>query len=167
VWVMGGWNGYELLATTEYLDTRISQWARGPSLPTARRGGCAVALPHRLLLFGGWDGCSHLADALCLHLPHSTAMAGEERERVAWRRRSWEALPPLPHPVCRAAAAALSVCVAAHSKSSTNYLAHEPGGEPGSGCGGRVTDEGVWQVFVVGGHAGAVTPRFFFSSIYA
>jgi hypothetical protein len=167
VWVMGGWNGYELLATTEYLDTRISQWVRGPSLPTARRGGCAVALPHRLLLFGGWDGCSHLADALCLHLPHSTAMTGEERERVAWRRRSWEALPPLPHPVCRAAAAALSVCVAAHSKSSTNFLAHEPGGQPGGGCGGRVTDEGVWQVFVVGGHAGAVTPRLFLTCIYA
>ena len=167
VWVMGGWNGYELLATTEYLDTRISQWARGPSLPTPRRGACAVALPHRLLLFGGWDGCWHLADALCLHLPHSTAMAGEERERVAWRRRSWEALPPLPHPVCRAAAAALSVCVAAHGKSSTNFSAQEPGGEPGRRCGGRVTDEGVWQVFVVGGHAGAVTPRLFLSCIYA
>ena len=167
VWVMGGWNGYELLATTEYLDTRISQWARGPSLPTPRRGACAVALPHRLLLFGGWDGCSHLADALCLHLPHSTAMAGEEREHVAWRWRSWEALPPLPHPVCRAAAAALSVCVAAHGKSSTNFSAQEPGGEPGRRCGGRVTDEGVWQVFVVGGHAGAVTPRLFLSCIYA
>ena len=28
VWVMGGWSGSQLLATTEYLDTRTSQWVR-------------------------------------------------------------------------------------------------------------------------------------------
>lgn len=55
--------GFNLLATSEYLDTRNSQWVRGPSLPNPRRGACSVALGARLLIFGGWDGSQHLRDA--------------------------------------------------------------------------------------------------------
>jgi len=55
--------GFNLLATSEYLDTRNSQWVRGPSLPNPRRGACSVALGGRLLIFGGWDGSQHLRDA--------------------------------------------------------------------------------------------------------
>jgi len=66
VWVMGGWNGSQLLATVEYLDTRTSQWVRGPSLPQPRRGACSVSIGSRLLIFGGWDGNKHLRDCLWL-----------------------------------------------------------------------------------------------------
>jgi hypothetical protein len=42
VWVIGGWNGCQLLSTVEYLDPRTSQWTKAPSLRTPRRSVCGL-----------------------------------------------------------------------------------------------------------------------------
>ena len=133
VWVVGGWNGFNLLATSEYLDTRNSQWVRGPSLPKPRRGACSVALDTRLLIFGGWDGWQHLCDAdwMDTRCVDYTMLKNP---------RAWHPLPALPHATCQAAAAA--VC--------------RPSGRGASGerTGGR-----AWDVYVIGGHAAVPSPR--------
>ena len=79
IFVMGGWDGTQALATVEVFDPS-SRWSAAPDLPLAVADATAVVAGGRIFLFGGFDGPGQgqpLAVVQTIDLQtHRTALVG-------------------------------------------------------------------------------------------
>ena len=66
VYIIGGFDGTEILSSIEIYDPQTNQWTYGPSMLVRRSGLRAVVHKGKIYAMGGYDGQDRLSSVECL-----------------------------------------------------------------------------------------------------
>ena len=66
VYIIGGFDGTEILSSIEIYDPQTNQWTYGPSMSARRKGLRAIVHKGKIYAMGGYDGQDQLSSVECL-----------------------------------------------------------------------------------------------------